>query len=77
MNSIAIIPKSTPYTNERTCCIFQAKMGLQLYQVDHKSFLLDFKSLNTGEHPDATRVRRMTLASMNSSSRMSDLEDGE
>ncbi|KAI0242451.1 5'-AMP-activated protein kinase catalytic subunit alpha-2 [Lamellibrachia satsuma] len=39
------------------------KMSLQLYQVDQKSYLLDFKSLNTLDHPDAKRVKRMTLAS--------------
>jgi len=39
-------------------------MSLQLYQVDQKSFLLDFKSLNTQDHPDAARVKRMTRASM-------------
>ena len=38
-------------------------MSLQLYQVDQKSYLLDFKSLNTLDHPDAKRVKRMTLAS--------------
>ena len=27
------------------CILFQIKVGLQLYQVDRKSFLLDFKSL--------------------------------
>jgi len=42
----------------------QIKMSLQLYQVDQKSFLLDFKSLNTQDHPDAARVKRMTRASM-------------
>ncbi|KAK2167663.1 hypothetical protein LSH36_25g00008 [Paralvinella palmiformis] len=42
------------------------KMTLQLYQVDQKSFLLDFKSLNTMDHPDATRVKRMTMRSMGS-----------
>jgi len=41
-------------------------MTLQLYQVDQKSFLLDFKSLNTMDHPDATRVKRMTMRSMGS-----------
>ena len=41
----------------------QVKMSLQLYQVDQKSYLLDFKSLNTLDHPDAKRVKRMTLAS--------------
>ena len=41
-------------------------MSLQLYQVDQKSYLLDFKSLNTLDHPDADRVKRMTRASMNS-----------
>ena len=44
----------------------QVKMSLQLYQVDQKSFLLDFKSLNTMDHPDATRVKRMTMRSMGS-----------
>ena len=37
-------------------------MGLQLYQVDGKSYLLDFKNLHTSEHPDALKVRRMTRA---------------
>jgi len=44
--------------------VVQVKMSLQLYQVDQKSFLLDFKSLNTQDHPDAARVKRMTRASM-------------
>jgi len=43
------------------------RMSLQLYQVDQKSYLLDFKSLNTTDHPDASRVKRMTRASMASS----------
>lgn len=41
------------------------KMSLQLYQVDQKSYLLDFKSLNTVDHPDAKRVENMTKAAMN------------
>jgi len=45
-----------------------AKMSLQLYQVDAKSYLLDFKSLDTVDHPDAAKVKRMTRASMSSSS---------
>ena len=45
----------------------QIKMSLQLYQVDHKNYLLDFKSLDTQDHPDAARVKRMTKASMHSS----------
>ena len=45
----------------------QIKMSLQLYQVDQKSYLLDFKSLNTQDHPDAARVKRMTRASMSAS----------
>jgi 5'-AMP-activated protein kinase catalytic alpha subunit len=45
-----------------------AKMSLQLYQVDAKSFLLDFKSLDMVDHPDAAKVKRMTRASMSSSS---------
>jgi 5'-AMP-activated protein kinase catalytic alpha subunit len=45
-----------------------AKMSLQLYQVDAKSFLLDFKSLDTVDHPDAAKVKRMTRASMSSTS---------
>jgi len=40
------------------------KMTLQLYQVDQKSYLLDFKSLNTVDHPDAKRVERMTKSAM-------------
>jgi len=40
------------------------KMSLQLYQVDQKNYLLDFKSLDTADHPDAARVKRMTKASM-------------
>jgi 5'-AMP-activated protein kinase catalytic alpha subunit len=40
------------------------KMSLQLYQVDQKNYLLDFKSLDTVDHPDAARVKRMTKASM-------------
>ena len=27
--------------------IFQVKLGIQLYQVDHRSYLLDFRNLNT------------------------------
>lgn len=27
-------------------CVLQSKMSLQLYQVDQKSYLLDFKSLS-------------------------------
>ena len=42
-------------------------MSLQLYQVDQKSFLLDFKSLNTPDHPDAKRVERMTRHAMHKS----------
>jgi len=49
------------------CCV-EVKMSLQLYQVDQKSFLLDFKSLNTQDHPDAARVKRMTRASMSMTS---------
>ena len=30
-----------------------AKMSLQLYQVDYKSYLLDFKSLNSEENAEA------------------------
>ena len=29
--------------------LFQVKMALQLYQVDHRSYLLDFMSLNNYE----------------------------
>eukprot|EP00918_Siedleckia_nematoides_P071616 GHVU01156429.1.p1 GENE.GHVU01156429.1~~GHVU01156429.1.p1 ORF type:complete len:373 (+),score=43.47 GHVU01156429.1:461-1579(+) len=47
------------------------KMSLQLYQVDQKSFLLDFKALNTVDHPDAQRVERMTRKSMSQSSSVS------
>jgi 5'-AMP-activated protein kinase catalytic alpha subunit len=43
------------------------KMSLQLYQVDQKSYLLDFKSLNTPDHPDAKRVERMTRSAMHKS----------
>ena len=32
-------------------------MSLQLYQVDQKSYLLDFKTLNIHDHPDAAKVR--------------------
>ena len=39
-------------------------MGLQLYQVDQKSYLLDFKSLNFIDHPDAKKVARMTKEAM-------------
>jgi len=39
-------------------------MSLQLYQVDQKNYLLDFKSLDIADHPDAARVKRMTIASM-------------
>lgn len=42
-------------------------MSLQLYQVDQKNYLLDFKSLDTVDHPDAARVKRMTRASMSAS----------
>lgn len=47
-------------------CI-QIKMSLQLYQVDQKNYLLDFKSLDIADHPDAARVKRMTKASMTGS----------
>ena len=47
-------------------------MGLQLYQVDTRNCLLDFKSLNTMDHPDARRVEHMTRASMRNS--VSELE---
>lgn len=43
------------------------KISLQLYQVDLKNYLLDFKSLDSTEHPDALRVKKMTRASMHSS----------
>jgi len=42
-------------------------MSLQLYQVDQKNYLLDFKSLDIADHPDAARVKRMTIASMTGS----------
>jgi len=42
-------------------------MSLQLYQVDQKNYLLDFKSLDIADHPDAARVKRMTQASMTGS----------
>ena len=42
-------------------------MSLQLYQVDQKNYLLDFKSLDIADHPDAARVKRMTKASMTGS----------
>jgi len=35
------------------------KLSVQLYQVDQKNYLLDFKSLDAAEHPDAVRVQRM------------------
>lgn len=40
------------------------KMSLQLYQVDQRSYLLDFKSLNTQDHPDQQKVTSMTRQSM-------------
>ena len=40
----------------RVVCFVQTKMSLQLYQVDQKSYLLDFKTLNTLDHPDAAKV---------------------
>lgn len=43
------------------------KMGLQLYQVDQKSYLLDFKSLNYTDHPDAKMVDQMTKKAMHKS----------
>lgn len=52
------------------------KMSLQLYQVDQKSFLLDFKSLNTQDHPDAARVKRMTRASMSVTSDSDEMDIG-
>lgn len=52
------------------------KMSLQLYQVDQKNYLLDFKSLNNAEHPDAARVEKMTRVTMSSSSVRSTDEDG-
>jgi hypothetical protein len=33
---------------------YQVKLGIQLYQVDHRSYLLDFRNLNAktdGHHP--------------------------
>ena len=57
------------------CVYDQTRMSLQLYQVDQKSYLLDFKSLNTLDHPDADRVKRMTRASMTSAA--SDQMNGE
>ena len=50
-------------------------MSLQLYQVDQKSYLLDFKSLNTTDHPDARRVEHMTRASMRKSMSESEKKD--
>jgi len=47
--------------------MIQVKMSLQLYQVDQKNYLLDFKSLDIADHPDAARVKRMTKASMTGS----------
>lgn len=52
------------------------KMSLQLYQVDQKNYLLDFKSLNNADHPDAARVEKMTRVTMSSSSVRSTDEDG-
>ena len=43
---------------------YQVKMGLQLYEVENKNYLLDFKSLDMEDHPDAVAVRRMTRSSM-------------
>lgn len=56
------VRRKVPSTADR-----YVKLILQLYQVDAKSFLLDFKSLNVTDHPDAARVRRMTISSMSSS----------
>ena len=44
------------------------KMSLQLYRVDQKNYLLDFMSLDSQDHPDAQRVKRMTRASMSAGS---------
>lgn len=52
-------------------------MSLQLYQVDQKNYLLDFKSLDTQDHPDAARVKRMTKASMTASTGSGEEELGQ
>lgn len=50
---------------ERTFCVsfcgFQIKMSLQLYQVDHKSYLLDFKSLSEEATNPVVEERRERL----------------
>ncbi|ESO00920.1 hypothetical protein HELRODRAFT_82669 [Helobdella robusta] len=48
-NFHVIVRRKNPVTGK------YVKMGLQLYQVDGKSYLLDFKNLHTSEHPDALR----------------------
>lgn len=55
------VRKKNPVTGRFT------KMSLQLYQVDQKSYLLDFKCLNTLDHPDAAKVKQMTNNSMSGS----------
>lgn len=55
-NFHVIVRRKNPVTGK------YVKMGLQLYQVDGKSYLLDFKNLHTSEHPDAMRVKKMTRA---------------
>lgn len=57
--------------------LLQVKMSLQLYQVDQKNYLLDFKSLNNADHPDAARVEKMTRVTMSSSSLRPQLEEGQ
>ena len=62
------------------CFTFQTKIALQLYQVDHKSYLLDFKSLptpeNNSEHTEGiTSGKSSRKSSANSS--FSSLKDSD
>ena len=48
---------------------FQTKVALQLYQVDHKSYLLDYKSLPIRDEPgEGTTSGKFTIRSSHSSS---------
>lgn len=56
---ILTLASSTKF--ERIECSLQIKMSLQLYQVDHKSYLLDFKSLSEEATNPVVEERRERL----------------
>lgn len=68
-NYHVIVRRKNPITGKHV------KMGLQLYQVDGKSYLLDFKNLHTSDHPDALKVRRMTRAASEVAEEKSEAEE--